>query len=349
MPLVTQCKKFGMEKQNVYPSPERVICDLKNKYLPWVGNTELIEIPTDKNDARLFAKCEWQNRFGSIKDRPALAMLLREIELCPQLITCEEMGIIEYSGGYLALALAKLCQHAKINLTLALPHNIEIDFQIKLKRLGAKVLLAPANTGFIGAIDLAKKLAYQNKNLRFLHQHQNTANLLAHQHGTADEIISQLANYGVSYADAFVASIGTGATLIGTSLGLRRFNRFLSVYATSPAEMPFGTQAAPNNMPKFSGSGGLGYGIKQYFVAQYEWLIKEHFTYTLEACYQQSKAFHDEMMRNEYIGTSAAANLMAAKAVAKQLGKGKVVVTVFPSLLNEAEIERVKNHETKRV
>jgi cysteine synthase A len=132
-----------------------------------------------------------------------------------------------------------------------------------------------------------------------------------------------------------VASIGTGGTLIGVYEALSRVHPAVELHAVSPAELPYGSQEPPNGRRKFAGSGGLGCGRKQPFVEAREDRLAGHATFSLNETIREIWRFHEATGLR--IGTSSAANLLVARAVARRLGPGSTVVTVFPSAASDED------------
>lgn len=305
-----------------------------------IGNTSLLELHPNNQHARIYAKCEWENQFGSIKDRVAFAMIKDMLLQHPELLDPnKELSIIEYSGGNLALAIAEICFQINVSVHLVLPESISPALLSELRRLNACIHLSKAEEGFYGVIQLAKRLARGNKQFKLLYQHKNINNLLYHQEHTAQETRQQLINIPEEAIQAFGASIGTGASLIGTYLGLKRYYPNLKLFATSPKEMPYGTLQKPHSRKKFAGSGGIGFGLKQPFVSPYEKEIVNHFLVSLDECYQEMINFYHE--HGIAIGTSSAANLLAAKKMAAQFNNKQAVVTIFPSKATSAECKEL--------
>ncbi|MHB1221041.1 MAG: pyridoxal-phosphate dependent enzyme [Gammaproteobacteria bacterium] len=302
-----------------------------------IGNTDLKLVYSSSRKARVYAKCEWQNCFGSIKDRAALAMIKHAVKINPKLLAGEEK-LIEYSGGNLAISLAGICNHLGIDLTLVLPSGVPYSYQHSLEtNFRVRVITVDSKLGFLGVLNYAKKISKKNKRYHFLYQHNNKENINCHRITTAHEIILQAKDLSLSNIDAFVSSIGTGASLIGTYRGLLDNGCKPSLFSTMPFEMPYGTLKAPSGTKKFAGSGGLGYGIKQPLVKEYEHAIQHHFLYSIEQCYQQMLEYYEET--GTIIGSSSAANLLAAKSIAGRLPSSCNILTLFPSLAIPEEIK----------
>lgn len=289
-----------------------------------IGNTDLIEISTPPDSARIFAKLEYQNPFGTIKDRVAFAMVKRIFDNDPTF--CRP--ILEYTGGSLGVSLASICSELELPLIIVASH---ISPQLKSveDRQLCQIVRVDPSFGFWNVMERAREIAKSNPHLEFLYQHQNPANLQTHKDQTGVEIIEQLTKMNISTCDAWVASIGTGGSLVGVFERLRLKFPEVQLVAVSPSELPYGSTEPPNGKPKFAGSGGLGCGRKQPFVESIDHLISRHMKFTFEETNIEVKRFFDDT--GIKIGTSAAANLLAARETAHQLGSGKTVVTLFPS------------------
>ncbi|MEL7486352.1 MAG: pyridoxal-phosphate dependent enzyme, partial [Pseudomonadota bacterium] len=174
-----------------------------------IGRTPMIEVETPAGHGRIFAKCEWANPSGAVKDRVAMAMMRALVD---EGLDPETDVVLEYSGGRLAMALAVICQKLGVRLVLVLGDFTPQEDLDRLHAAGAEIRLSPKENGFWGVMQTAFKLASENPTWRFLYQHANDANLRVHEETTAKEVIEQLP---VNRLDAWVAAIGTGGTLIG--------------------------------------------------------------------------------------------------------------------------------------
>lgn len=285
--------------------------------------SRLIEVPQVSGCGRVFAKCEFDNPTSTVKDRVACAMLWR---LLQQEQTTRGLHVLEYSGGTLAVPLAQLCQELEIPITLVLSSGSDPSLLDQLALYQAAVELVDKTKGFYAVMERAMELSRANPAWKFLYQHENEANLYMHETTTGKEILEQLP---VARVDAWVTSIGTGGSLIGVYRALSRVYPKLAMYATTPAEMPYGSSEAANGKPKFAGSGGLGNGIRQPFVLPYDDLVRSHLTYGYPETLVLMRDFRRET--GMWIGSSAAANLAAARMLATTLGPDSIVVTLFPS------------------
>ncbi len=306
-------------------------------YLERLGETPLVEFPGPVAGTRIFAKCEWHNPTGSVKDRAAFGMLYKLLEQTPP-DQWSNLRVLEYTGGSLGLALSRLCASLGLPLTLVMSGATAPELLAQLRHAGTEVILVPNAHGFWGVMERARQIAAADPSLSFLYQHENPANLWMHRETTGREIAGQLPPDTASNPCAWVASIGTGCTLMGVYAALAERWPRLRLFANSPAELPYGTAWPPNGLPKFLGSGGLGCGRRQLFVAPKEASIIDYFDCTYDESLRAMRDFFGQT--GIKIGSSAAANWRAAGKLAAILGPGATVITVFPSAATEYEWRR---------
>ena len=305
--------------------------DVLQDFSARLGQTALIEVPRQGAGARIVAKAEWQNPTGSIKDRAAYAMLLGLLSRLDER-SRRELRLVEYSGGNLGVSLAALCADLEIPLTLVLGAWSEPGLVASLQAKGATVELWREG-GFWGVMQRAVALAADDPTLTLFYQHRNENNVSAHKVGTGAEIVSQLEGCSPR---AFVASVGTGGTLMGVHAALTEtYGRGVDLHAVTPAELPYGSMEPPNAAKKYAGSGGLGCGRKQLFVARDEHQLTSEWTVSWDEAMAEVGRFYVET--GLAIGSSSAANLIIARQVAERLGPSEIVVTVFPSGPTEGE------------
>jgi cysteine synthase A len=309
------------------------------EYLSNIGETPLIEVPGPDKGGRILAKCEWTNPNGTVKDRAVFGMVYRLLEATP-LCRHRELHILEYTGGSLGLALSRVCASLELPLTLVLSSATDPAVVAEISRRGCDVVPVPSERGFREVMETAKRLATENPHWSFLYQHRNQANLWMHRETTGRELADELSRCVQGRTCAWVASIGTGGTLKGVQGALTGALPGLLTFATTPAEMRYGTHLPPNGLPKFLGSGGLGYGEKQFFIKSSATKVTGHMHYSYRRALMGMREFYERTGR--WIGSSAAANWLAAHDIAQRLGAGSTVFTVFPSAASEAEWARVE-------
>lgn len=200
-----------------------------------IGNTPLVRLSRFANaldvSANILAKIEFFNPAGSIKDRPALAMI-------DAMITDGRIGadteIIEATSGNNGVACAWICAMKKIPLTIVIPEHMSIERRKLIKHYGANLVLTPRELGTKGAIDKAKQMIEQRDNAIMLDQFGNQDNSAMHAQTTAEEIWTDTQGQ----VDVLVAGIGTGGTISGIAKTLKERNPNLVVVAVEPASCP---------------------------------------------------------------------------------------------------------------
>lgn len=289
-----------------------------------LGHTPLREVPSVPNGPRILAKCEWENPVGSIKDRVAYALVadaLRSHDSGP----AGPLRLVAYSGGDLADAMSLLGERIGIAMRFVLASFVPESLLTMLDRRGALVDLVPKERGFLYTIRTAQRIAAEEPEWTLVFQHTNPVNVAMHERTSGREILDQL---GALQPDLWVASIGSGGTLIGVLRALRtQFPRVRTVGVT-PEEAPYANPAAPGGGPTYEGSGGHGYGIRQPFVKAHDDLVEAHRHVSFRRALQAMGEFFD--LTGMRIGSSAAANWLIAKEYAMTMPSGSVIVTVFP-------------------
>lgn len=196
-----------------------------------IGNTTLFELPRiseEVSPVRICAKGEWENPGGSVKDRPAMNMLL-EGERSGELT--EGKVILDATSGNTGIAYAMLGAAMGYRVRLCLPASAGMLHQRILRAYGAELVITSAQKGSDGAIEEARRLYREDPDLYFYpDQYDNAANWLAHYHSTGVEILNQTRG-GVTH---FVAPLGTSGTFTGTGKRLREYNRDVELISFQP-------------------------------------------------------------------------------------------------------------------
>ncbi len=284
--------------------------------LDLIGHTPVVRLNRipGKDEAEVWAKLENYNPGGSVKDRICLAMV-EAAEKAGRIKPGDT--IVEPTSGNTGIGLALVAAVKGYRLILTMPDTMSEERRSLLVAYGAKLVLTPDTRGMHGAIAKAEELVRENPGYFMPQQFSNPANPEVHFRTTGPEIAEQ-----VPQVDAFVAGVGTGGTITGVGRYLHEHlkNRVLIV------------AVEPKNSPVLSG-GEAGFhkiqGIGAGFIPK-----------TLDPrVYDEIVAVSDEdaiqysrrLAREEGLlcGISSGANCCAAIQIAKRLGKGKVVVTVF--------------------
>jgi [CysO sulfur-carrier protein]-thiocarboxylate-dependent cysteine synthase len=192
-----------------------------------IGETPLVGMPrmSANPDVRLWAKLEGNNPTGSTKDRIALKMVEaaeKSGELTP------DKTILEPTSGNTGIALAMVAARKGYTLTVVIPDNASEERVGLLRLFGAEIVFSDGEKGTNGSIEVARALA-QDGHYYMPFQYGNPANPLAHEEGTAQEILRDLP--GITH---FVAGLGTGGTLTGVGRALHRHDPEIRVVAAEP-------------------------------------------------------------------------------------------------------------------
>lgn len=196
-----------------------------------IGNTPIIKLENIEQKqnvrAHLFAKLEYFNPGGSVKDRIALGM----IEDAEQKgILNKDSVIIEPTSGNTGIGLAWIAKSKGYRTVLTMPETMSIERRNLLRARGAELVLTPGTQGMKGAIAKAQELAKEIPHAVMLQQFENKANPLKHYHTTAEEIWRDTEGE----IDVFVAGVGTGGTITGVGQRLKELKPSIEIVAVEP-------------------------------------------------------------------------------------------------------------------
>ena len=285
-----------------------------------VGNTPILKLNNyvTKNQlkANIFAKLEYFNPAGSVKDRIAKAMLFKAKE---DGILKPDSVIIEPTSGNTGIGLASLGTSLGHQVILTMPETMSIERRNLLKAYGAKVVVTPGGLGMKGAIAKAEELAKEYKNAFIPSQFENQANPNAHYLTTGPEIYQQLEGK----IDIFVAGVGTGGTISGIGKYLKEKNPSIKVVAIEPAASPVLSKGTPG--PHAIQGIGAGFVPNTLNTDIYDEII----TIENEAAFATSRAIARE--EGVLVGISSGAALYGATVLAKRIeNAGKNIVVLLP-------------------
>ncbi len=292
------------------PKPAKSVLEL-------IGNTPLLRLKAleTPRSAQVLAKLESLNPGGSIKDRAALAMI-EDAEARGLLHL--GMTIVEPTGGNMGISLAMVGAAKGYQVAITMPDGVPLERRRLVARFGATAHLTPSDLGMEGAIRLARRMVERDSNMVMLDQFSNAASVTAHRDGTGPEILKATRGR----VDAFVAGVGTGATITGVGEALKTASPSTLVVAVEPSTSPLLSQG-------WAGEHGI-VGIGADFVPAIlnRTLIDEVVTISTEEAVETTRRLGREM--GLLVGISSGANALAALRIAQRLGAGKVVVTVLP-------------------
>jgi S-sulfo-L-cysteine synthase (O-acetyl-L-serine-dependent) len=274
-----------------------------------VGNTPLIrlrKIERDLNGVELYAKAEWKNPGGSVKDRPALRMIQEGIasaRLTPDKI------ILDATSGNTGIAYAMMGAAMGYRVTLCMPENVTPERKRILRSYGAEIIFTNPLEGSDGAIRTAQRLNEEHAGKYFYaDQYNNDFNWRSHYDSTGPEIIRQIG----TRVTHFVAGLGTSGTFVGVGRRFREFNRNIRLASVQPDSPLHGLE-------------GLKHMESAIVPGIYDpALADEDVRVGTEEAYEMTRRLAQE--EGLLVGISSGANLAGALQVAR---KDAVIVVVF--------------------
>lgn len=282
-----------------------------------IGRTPLVHLKrmSPPGGAAIYAKVEYFNPGGSVKDRICLAMLdeaERSGRIKPGSV------IVEPTSGNTGIGLAMIAAVRGYKLILVMPETMSMERASLLSSYGAQLVLTPGWEGMRGSIREAEQLIEKNPDHYMPDQFSNPANPEVHRRTTAIEILE--ATQGK--VDAFVAGVGTGGTITGVGEVLKAKNKAVRVVAVEPATAAVlsGGEPGPHKIQ------GIGAGFIPKVLNR--GVIDQILTVTDDEAYKTSKRLAKE--EGLLVGISSGANVLAAQKVAASLSPDKRVVTVLP-------------------
>jgi cysteine synthase B len=270
-----------------------------------IGHTPLVEIPRmcPNPNVRLYAKLEFLNPTGSVKDRVA-KYLIEDLERAGRLTS--DSIILEPTSGNTGIALAMIARRKGYRVAVVVPDNVTQERRQILGLFGAEIIDSPGAKGSNGAVELAKYLVEKDPRFVMPYQYGNPANPRAHEETTAEEIIADCPE-----VDAFVAGLGTGGTIVGVGRRLRRHHPGVKIYAAEP-------------MPgeNVQGLRSLDEGfIPEIFDAS---MLDGKFLVSNAESIEALRALTER--EGIFGGVSAGGAIVAAQRVAQQMQRGTIVV-----------------------
>jgi S-sulfo-L-cysteine synthase (O-acetyl-L-serine-dependent) len=284
-----------------------------SQLLDQIGNTPLIEIPLAKRPGiHVFGKAEYFNPGGSVKDRPALNMIL-EGEQTGRLVPGKTL--LDSTSGNTGIAYAMICAYKGYKVKLCMPSNASPERKQILRSYGAELVLTDAAEGSDGSIRVCRKLFEEDPERYFYpDQYNNPANWQAHFETTAPEIMRQ--THGK--ITHFVAVMGTSGTFVGTARRLRRDLPHVKCISVQPATPLHGVEGA-KHMPS-----AIKPGIYDPTLAD------DNLWVETEDAHEMARRLARE--QGLLVGVSAAANVVASSRVANEMnerGETGTVVTIL--------------------
>jgi cysteine synthase A len=282
--------------------------------LDLIGNTPLISLE-QTTGLQIYAKAEFLNPGGSIKDRIALNMIEqaeKDGKLRPG------MTIIEPTSGNTGIGLALAGVRKGYRVIIVMPENMSEERKKIIRALGAELVLTDPKLSIGGSVDKALEIASESDEYFVPQQFQNPANPDIHYRTTAVELCEQLGKK----IDIYVSGIGSGGTLQGVAKYLLEKNPDCRIVAVEPKNV----SALLGDEPGLHQIQGIGDGFIPDILDTS--IITDIKTVTDEDAINTAREL--ARIQGLLVGTSAGANVWAAKKMAEKYGKDKVIATVLP-------------------
>ena len=295
--------------------------DIKKSSLDLIGNTPILQLnryskKSGINDAKIFAKLEYLNPAGSVKDRVALALIE----------SAEKKGllkpgatIIEPTSGNTGIGVASVAAAKGYHAIFTLPETMSVERRTILMAYGAQLYLTEGSKGMKGAIAKAQELKDSIPGSIILGQFDNPANPEIHKTTTGPEIWKQTDGK----VDIFVAGVGTGGTITGVGEYLKEKNPDIKIVAVEPASSPVLSkgEAGPHKIQ------GIGAGFIPSILNTN--IYDEVITIENEEAFEEGRKFAQS--EGILVGISSGAALKAAVTLSKRPeNKGKTIVVLLP-------------------
>lgn len=294
---------------NIYTSAEQL-----------VGKTPLLELTHIEKalnlEAKIYAKLEYFNPAGSVKDRVAKAMIEKAEK---DGLLKEGSVIIEPTSGNTGIGLASVATAKGYRIIIVMPETMSVERRKLIKAYGAELVLSDGTKGMKGAIAKAEELAKEIPNSFIPGQFVNPENPKAHFETTGPEIYEDTDGN----VDIFVAGVGTGGTITGTGKYLKSQNPAIKVVAVEPASSPVLSEGVAGTH-KIQGI-GAGFVPEILDTTIYDEIIKVE----NETAFEMGRLIGNK--EGILVGISSGAALYAAIEVAKrEENKGKNIVVLLP-------------------
>lgn len=285
-----------------------------NNILDLIGETPLLKINklTAEEEATIYAKLEWYNIGGSVKDRMA-KYLIEYAEISGRLN--KEKVILEATSGNTGIALAMIAAAKGYKIAIVMPESVTLERRKIIKAYGAELILSSGEKGTGGAVELKQKLLKENPEKYLdIDQFKDPANILAHYQTTGKEILEQTK----WKLDMIAVGIGTAGTGVGVSMRVKGFNPRIKIVGVTP-KLGVSIQGLRNP--------------KEAYPTQL--FRKERFDEIVEIGKEEMPKVFEvarEMANKEglFTGLSSGAIMHVALQKAKELGKGKIIVAILP-------------------
>lgn len=287
---------------------------LRASVLDLIGNTPLVRLYFPEVDRMLYAKAEFLNPSGSIKDRFA-SCVIEDAE--NRGLIGPGSRILECTSGNTGISLAMVGTAKGYNVTILMSDSASIERRYLIHEFGAEIILFSAENGYSSGIELSRKMAAEDNRIFLPRQFENELNAHDHEAFTGQEVLRQM-NGEVS---AFVAGYGTGGSLTGIGRALKKAISGVRVFAMEPAESALLSGELPCCHFIEGVTGGFIPPLLDQSVLDGKLKVKS------EDALVMTRRLHREF--GFAVGTSSGANVAAALRLAVELGRDSRVVTIL--------------------
>ena len=279
-----------------------------------IGNTPIVPLRFKDEGMTIYAKCEFLNPSGSIKDRFARGVLLDAVGrglLRPDSI------LLECSSGNTGIALSMAGAALGYRVTILMSSGASEERRRLIRQLGAELILFESEGRYQTGIEMSRAMAAKDARYFLTRQFENPINVEDHEHGTGQEIVGQMNGR----IDAFVTGFGTGGTLAGCGRAIKKAWPEAKIIAMEPAEQALLAGECP--------CCHFIEGVADGFIPELlrEAPLDEHVEVGSIEAMTMTRRLHQEF--GLLVGTSSGANLAAALRVAQRLGPDATVVTLL--------------------
>ena len=282
--------------------------------LSLIGNTPVVPLVFEEEGVTIYAKCEFLNASGSIKDRLAKTVL----------VDAEQRGllrpdsiILECTSGNTGIALSMLGAAMGYRVAILMSQGASQERRHLIKQLGAELILFESEGRYQTGIDMSREMAAKDSRYFLPRQFENELNVADHEHGTGQELIRQVPGP----IAAFVTGFGTGGTLAGVGKAIKARYPQARIMAMEPAEAALLAGECPCcHMIEGVADGFIPPLLRN---APLDGEVKV----TSDAAMVMTKRLHREF--GLLVGTSSGANLCAAIQLAQELGPDRKVATLL--------------------
>jgi len=275
-----------------------------------------LEVAHNGRTYRVYAKLEFMNPSGSVKDRIAKYIVERAEE---RGILKSGSVIVEATSGNTGIALAMVAAAKKYKMVVFMPEHMSQERIRLMESLGAEVCLTPKEESFEGAVRRTEEMAAKSPHVYLTRQFKNEEKLTAHYLTTGQEIKAQMKER----VDAFFAGVGTGGTLMGVGKALHEVNPKVKLVAAEPAEAAVLSGATVLQEHKIAGIGD-GFVPQIVSLEEIDLLARVRSNDAIRMAKTLSR------QNGLMVGISSGANVLASIQTLDEIGNDKAVVTVLP-------------------